>query len=351
MSYSNRQQQSFNGFQNNNRGNLSGDRPRSRSRSPRGRAPSSAMLNRPVTAQDLPGLRLVDLQAISQNMGLNIGKSQNKDRLIEEIAFALNTSRPVYLDQSVASLTSTGGQKSPRTMNMNVNYNQQAFAQFAQQLINQTKQQSQNQIGNNGRGSGNFGGYRSEWQFLVSRTVQWAKEQGLKINAAQAAKMLGPFYHSKIELANKSNNRGSGNFNGAQTSNRQVNANRGSGNFTGQYNNQDDLRQFVNNFNAGNNQGNFSSQWTALISAVSRKYNVNAAEAAKMLDPYYKSQRERFANQPGNQSRGRNNGNRGSGNFTGMMNGFSGMNLNGNRGSGNFTNNASTFGGPNGNRL
>lgn len=365
----NRQSQSFNNqFGNNgrqsrsmNQGNQGGNR--NRSRSPRGRAPSNDMLNRPVTVQDLPGLRLVDLQSLAQNMGLNVSRNADKMTLVETISFGLNNSGPVYLDQNVANLTSSGGQRSPRG-GSNFQYNEQHFAQFIQPLIAQTEQLQQSQQGGQGgrRGSGNFGGYRSRWQFLTSQVTQWARQQGGSVNAAQAAKMLDPYYKGQRERqANEPGNQsGSRNNQGGNNGNR--------GNQSGAMGNinQAQLQQFINNFNQQNgNQGGFRSQWQALISAVARQYKVNAAQAAVLLDPFYHAQRERFPNEPGNQSGGRNNrnnqgnnnqgGNRGSGNFGNMMSSFNNMNLGNNQNNFNARqqggnanlggNNGSTFGG------
>lgn len=324
MSSRDRQRQSSNGYgsdsdngrgRQNSRGN-----GRSRSRSPRGRAPSQEMLNRPVTAQDLPNLRLVDLQALAKSMGLNVPRNMDKMVLAETIAYELDVLGPVFLDGNVANLTSGGQQRSPRGgQGGSMQFDQQAFAAFIIPLIKQSTQMNQ---GNS------FGGYRSRWQYLISQVTQWARDNDMPLNAAQAAKMLDPYYKSQRERqANEPGNQSRGRYN---SQNRQLafgtggtttgyNRRRGSGNFDNMLDafnnmsitnvNQQELSAFVDEFmnNFNGNQNEFRSQWQALISATARRFGISATDAAVMLDPYYESQSERQANELGNQSRGRRN--------------------------------------------
>lgn len=278
------------------------------------------MMRRPVYVEDLETLRLVDLQALSDNMGLNLSKNMNKDKMIDVLTIELRNAGPQYLSKGT-------NQKSPRGKQSNavdLGRYKQEFEQYAKQLIAEVDRQPP-QNGQK-RGSGSFQGYRSQWQYIVSQVSHWAGERGINMSASQVAKAIDPYYKG---TGNRSRSKSPSRNNQYRDTNR--NANRNSGTYNS-YNysnagsrvNENDLRQFVNNFGLQQNgYSEFRSQWQALISAVSKRYGLNAAEAAKVLDPYYISQKEKYPTGRGNlspRSQYRNtNGNRNSGNYTNSL--------------------------------
>ena len=286
--------------------NRDNGRSRSRSRSPRGRAPSQEMLDRPVTPRDLPGLRLVDLQALAKNMGLNVPRNMEKMALAETIAFELDRSGPVYLDRSVANLTSAGEPRSPRNNKQNID--QQDLSQFVQERLDEYS-------------SMNGKGYQSKWLYLIS---QVARKYG--VNAADAARLVDPFYKAQKERdANEPGTQSRGRRNGRQerplafgeggttigyadVTESFSKMNLDNGNAKRVVVDKQELDLFLKELTRNFTPEDFRSQWQFLISEVSRRFGLNAADSAFLLDPFYKAQKERNANEPGTQSRGRRNG-------------------------------------------
>jgi len=54
------------------------------------------------------------------------------------------------------------------------------------------------------------------------------------------------------------------------------------------------LEQFVDRFMSISRYGGFVAQWELLISAISRKYDIDITQATTLVEPYSQSQRERF---------------------------------------------------------
>lgn len=224
----------------------------------RGAAPSMDMLNRPVQVGDLENLRVVDLKALAKNMGVQLKSNMRKAEIISSLSGAMG-GRSVMLDREVAAVSSSGNARSRGAASSSMNAAD--TDRFLQDLV----------LGANQMTGDTYEGYRTKWQYLVSKVTG-----RFGVNAAEAARMLGPYYTSERSRGSSSPRSRSPSRNGNSRSRSSSPRSRSNG-----------------------NNGGYRSEWQRLVSETTQQYGVNAAEAARMLGPQYESQRER--------SRGRSN--------------------------------------------
>ena len=145
----------------------------------RGAAPSMDMLNRPVQVGDLENLRVVDLRALAKNMGVQLKSNMRKAEIISSLSGAMG-GRSVMLDREVAAVSSSGNARSRGAASSSMNAAD--TDRFLQDLV----------LGANQMTGDTYEGYRTKWQYLVSKVTG-----RFGVNAAEAARMLGPYYTSE----------------------------------------------------------------------------------------------------------------------------------------------------------